>query len=597
MRIVYTFFIIVVAAFMLLIESANAEVFSDIRYVRNNVGDVIAVRRYTNETSYIERRYEYDAFGRKTKETDEVGNTLHISYDAVGNIVEMRGATYPIKCAYNTRGNLVSLRTTKDGETWHETKWTYAPPFDSPSRKEYPDGTFETYTYYPFGQERRTIFADGNWKEVGYDSHWHRSSITYSADSTPDVHFQNDPFGNVVSVSNSAGCSWRFSLGVSGVMTNESVRTHIEADFIRPIDRYSRALGFDLRRECGNNQSARYAYDQAGRFSEMRYTNSAGRSFSVEYGYQASYPCGWTLVTDSGSILQRKVMREKMRRELVVECMTEWNGVSIGAFSYLYDAASRPVCRNGDTFAYNERSELVEASIGTNRIEHVYDDAGNQLAYIANAETNRITSNVLNQLTGIETSRERCLLEWTMNGNLASDGKWRYVYDLNNKPILIMPVSTEKGVCRIHNEYDYSGRRIRKEVERFDGVSWVVVSVHDYLYDGWNVVQEEISAGDQIACKQFFWGLDISGTLQSAGGIGALMAVSVGASFYFPVYDAYGNIVKYIDEEGSAVAMFGYDDFGRTLTRAGTMADVFPHGYSTKYTDVETGIIEYGLRP
>ena len=133
-------------------------------------------------------------------------------------------------------------------------------------------------------------------------------------------------------------------------------------------------------------------------------------------------------------------------------------------------------------------------------------------------------------------------------------------------------------------------------MERFDGTTWVVESVHDYLYDGWNVVQEEISAGEQTVCKQFFWGLDLAGTLQGAGGVGALMAVSVGSAFYFPVYDAYGNIVRYVDETGAAVAAFEYDDCGRTLARSGTMADEFPHGHSTKYTDRETGIVDYGLR-
>ena len=576
---------------------AMAEVFSDVRYVYSNAGDVVAIRRYTNETSYVERTYEYDSFGRKTKETDEVGNTLQIFYDGVGNIVEMHGSTYPIKCAYNTRGDLVSLLTTKDGATWHETKWTYDPDSGVPVRKEYPDGTSETYTYYPLGHERQTVFADGNWKEVGYDARWYRSSVVYSADSTPNVFFENDPFGNVTAVSNSAGHVWQFSLGAGGTMTNECVHTHIDANFARPIDRHSRALGFVLQRGDGNAQSAMYAYDREGRIVGMAYTNSVGRSFSVGYEYQSSYPCGWTLVTDTGAVLRRTVVRERMRRELVVECSTEWNGATIGAFSYLYDAASRPVLRNGDTFAYDARNELVEATVGTNRIEHAYDDSGNQLVHVVNAETNLFSANALNQLTGIGSAAGNRTLEWTMNGNLASDGTWQYVYDLNNKPILVSPMSAEIGSCRIRSEYDYAGRRTRKTVERFDGAEWAVESVHDYLYDGWNVVQEEISSGEETVCKQFFWGLDLAGTLQGAGSVGALMAVSVGTALYFPVYDAHGNIVEYVDETGAPVAAFEYDDCGRTLARSGTMAEEFPHGHSTKYTDYETGIVDYGLRP
>jgi len=45
------------------------------------------------------------------------------------------------------------------------------------------------------------------------------------------------------------------------------------------------------------------------------------------------------------------------------------------------------------------------------------------------------------------------------------------------------------------------------------------------------------------------------------------------------------------------VAVFEYDDCGWTLARTGAMADAFPHGHSTKYTDYETGIVDYGLRP
>ena len=584
---------------LLVVASAPlmAEVFYDVRYAYSDAGDLIAVRRYTNETAYVERTYEYDAFGRKTRETDEVGNVLQISYDAVGNIVEMSGLVYPIKCAYNTHGDLVSLRTTKDGATWHETKWTYDPASGVPVRKEYPDGTFEAYTYYPLGRERRTVFVDGNWKEVGYDARWHRSSVVYSADSTPDVFLENDSFGNVSAVSNSAGHAWQFSLDAGGVMTNEHVHTHIDANFARPVDRHSRALGFVLQRGDGKDQSVFYAYDSEGRFTRMAYTNGTGRSFSVAYGYLSSYPCGWTIVTDAGAVLQRTVVREQMRRELVVECATEWNGTSVGSFSYLYDAASRPVRRNDDTFGYDARSELVEATVGTNHIEHAYDYSGNQLVHAVNAETNRFSANALNQLTGIESAAGCYALEWTMNGNLASDGKWQYAYDLDNRLILVAPTTAESGACRIRSEYDYAGRRMRKTVERFDGTTWAVETVHDYLYDGWNVVQEEISFGEQTICKQFFWGVDLTGTLQGAGGVGALMAVSVGESFYFPVYDAHGNIVKYVDETGATVAAFEYDDCGWTLARSGTMADEFPHGHSTKYTDYETGIVDYGLRP
>ena len=64
-------FLAFAAILPLVAQSGMTNVFYDVRYVYNNVGDIVAVRRYTNEASYVERTYEYDAFGRKTKETDE----------------------------------------------------------------------------------------------------------------------------------------------------------------------------------------------------------------------------------------------------------------------------------------------------------------------------------------------------------------------------------------------------------------------------------------------------------------------------------------------------------------------------------------------
>ena len=39
-----------------------------------------------------------------------------------------------------------------------------------------------------------------------------------------------------------------------------------------------------------------------------------------------------------------------------------------------------------------------------------------------------------------------------------------------------------------------------------------------------------------------------------------------------------------------------YDDFGRTISRSGSMADFFRMRFSTKYFDSETGLYYYGYR-
>ena len=81
-----------------------------------------------------------------------------------------------------------------------------------------------------------------------------------------------------------------------------------------------------------------------------------------------------------------------------------------------------------------------------------------------------------------------------------------------------------------------------------------------------------------------------------AGGVGGLVAVSIGGSFYFPGYDNNGNVIGYWDESGSIVAEYAYDAFGNTIASSGSMASVFPHRFSTKYYDAETDLYYYGYR-
>ena len=80
-------------------------------------------------------------------------------------------------------------------------------------------------------------------------------------------------------------------------------------------------------------------------------------------------------------------------------------------------------------------------------------------------------------------------------------------------------------------------------------------------YD-WNLIYERSERPSEGAAElAFFWGPDLSGTLQGAGGVGGLVAVSVDGDFYFPGYDNNGNVVGYWGESGSLVAEYAYDAF------------------------------------
>ena len=117
-----------------------------------------------------------------------------------------------------------------------------------------------------------------------------------------------------------------------------------------------------------------------------------------------------------------------------------------------------------------------------------------------------------------------------------------------------------------------------------------------YDTDGNLICKRSERPSEGAAERAYFWGPDLSGTLQGAGGVGGLVAVSIGEDFYFPGYDNNGNVVGYWDETGALVAEYAYDAFGNTISSSGPMASFFPYRFSTKYYDAETDLCYYGYR-
>ncbi len=115
-----------------------------------------------------------------------------------------------------------------------------------------------------------------------------------------------------------------------------------------------------------------------------------------------------------------------------------------------------------------------------------------------------------------------------------------------------------------------------------------------YIYEGWNLIAE--TDGSHVIQRKFTWGLDVSGTMQGAGGVGGLLMIQDGTDEYFPIYDGSGNITGLYDENGNVDAAYEYDAYGRIVKQSGSYADENPFRFSTKYTDAETNLVYYGYR-
>ncbi len=98
----------------------------------------------------------------------------------------------------------------------------------------------------------------------------------------------------------------------------------------------------------------------------------------------------------------------------------------------------------------------------------------------------------------------------------------------------------------------------------------------------------------------YAWGLDLSGSIQGAGGVGGLLFAvyySPSTEVYFPAYDGNGNVMALCKgSDGSWVAQYEYGPFGELIRATGLMAKTNFFRFSTKYQDEETGLVYYGFR-
>jgi hypothetical protein len=125
---------------------------------------------------------------------------------------------------------------------------------------------------------------------------------------------------------------------------------------------------------------------------------------------------------------------------------------------------------------------------------------------------------------------------------------------------------------RVAFSYDAQGRRVSKEVDL--GNDGSVESETVYSYSGWNCIEEQIIENGVQATRAYAWGNDLSGTVQGAGGVGGLLAVTDGTGMYSAASDANGNITAYFDDNGDIAAEYDYTPFGSVLNSFGEMAEI-----------------------
>ena len=215
----------------------------------------------------------------------------------------------------------------------------------------------------------------------------------------------------------------------------------------------------------------------------------------------------------------------------------------------------------------------------------------------ANAVTNTYAANSLNQYTQVSGGMSASPT-YDLDGNMTFDGVlWRHSCDAENRLVMSEPYGlATNGAVRLNYQYNHRNLQIAKRTERLSGRgagypldpsqpgTWDAVETRRYVWDGYNIAAEividEVTPSTNLT--YYTWGLDLSGTLQGAGGVGGLLFEKRNGQIFIPLYDANGNVTDYVDARGNFRVGYIYDAFGNTLEQSGPLADTFRHRFSTK---------------
>ncbi|MEI2421867.1 hypothetical protein V6O07_16440, partial [Arthrospira platensis SPKY2] len=90
-----------------------------------------------------------------------------------------------------------------------------------------------------------------------------------------------------------------------------------------------------------------------------------------------------------------------------------------------------------------------------------------------------------------------------------------------------------------------------------------------YVYNDWNRIASFIHDSSFTLHNSYLWGLDLSGSMQGAGGVGGLLSETKndarGTTNFYPLFDANGNIMQKLDDTGSIAMNVAYDPFGNII--------------------------------
>jgi RHS repeat-associated protein len=545
---------------------------------------------------------------------NQLGFTNLYGYDAaMRKIVETNADGQILLYTNNAAGDLLSLTDGK-GQTTH---WGYDQYGRVTNKLDQAGTQILTYQYDADSRLSQRWSAAKGATTYQYDNLGNLLKVAYPVSFQPT--FGYDALNRLTNMFDVTG-STSYSYTSGGFLATEDgpfASGTVTSTYLNRL-----RTGLSLAQPSGAWTNG-FFYDSIERLSSV--VSPAG---TFDYYYPASLPSRLVqeLVLPNTSYVTNTYDNNA---RLLATVLNNSSGTALDAASYGYNAGNQRTnfvnaAGTNVSYTYDPIGQLKAAasSVSSENRGYAYDAAWNLATRTNNGVSTNFGVNGLNELTNMASTT----FHFDANGNLTNRTTGStvigYSYDDENR---LASVESQVGalLSPTLTTFVYDGLgRLREQLQWTNssggggggssssppppsgggGGSWGLSGGIHYVYDGKRVIQERNTGNTPTV--SYTRGLDLSGSLEGAGGIGGLLARSSGYSSSggtWSTHDYYhadgnGNITYLVNSAQTLAAGYRYDPYGNLLTSSGSLAGSNTYRFSSKEFIPTAGLYYYLYR-
>jgi RHS repeat-associated protein len=567
----------------------------------DSFGDVTSITELAGTASAATTLMTYEpTFHQLATVTDPLNHITKYDYDTIGNLFKITDPLdHETLLSYNPKGQPTSItthlqQTTQfiyDGsdvvkviDPLNRATSLYRDAAGRVVKITDPLGNGTRYHYDAFNQIKKIVQQSGGLTEMTYDGNGNLLSLkdarnqttSYTYDNMDRVHSRTDSLQGATSTE-----TYEYDLKGNGTKITDR-RGKVTTIGYDALDRPT-FYGFGTTAGPTYESTSNYTYDLYNRITQA--VDSISGTITINYDDLARTT---THITPQGTV---SYSYDKVRR------MTAKSVSGQPSISYAYDNANRLQTitqgLSSVAFTYDETNRRTSTTLPNGIVEEYSYDAASQLtaitykdgatvvgdltyAYDKGGRRTKMGGSVARTLlpqalsttsynaANRVTQSGAATLTYDANGNLTNDGTNTYTWNARNQ------LTGISGSVSASFQYDAFGRRVRTTING---------NTADYLYDGMNVVQEQV--GGTPRANMLTGGVDEVYSRAESAGTQSVLA------------DGSGSTIALLDSAKGAQTDYIYEPFGNTSSSGAASSN--PSQYTGREND-GTGLYYYRAR-